>query len=150
MPKNRIFLFITSSLILLYSCNNTQKTHTGNCLSIEYNTLGNFKDAKIIIDNTVFFHTKYQDSILMEQYLPEKEVILFTTNEKIASKKMNKIDIAIVLVKKISKSKEYVLLNPQQTLTQGIVKFRRKDKKKIILKTNNNYPAKVKITDCTK
>lgn len=139
--------FYCISIILYTSCLNKNSDEIyliGKEIEIEYFYPSNeYIYDDIIIDSLTLNHSYYMDSIRIGNKIPKEKVIYFSVEGKNAEEKTNKIFIARELSKKLLATGKYEILNMPQVITQGVIKFKRKDEKKIKIIVSKSYPAKI-------
>ncbi|WP_299122138.1 hypothetical protein [uncultured Tenacibaculum sp.] len=147
--------YIYILLIFFVSCNkgnNLECLYEAKNMTIDYDVMLNNKSFNsksfLDIDGTRFYHSSIYDSIKSSNYLPKGKITLFSVEGKEAKIDFNKIILAQILSSKIAKNNNYLILNKPQILTQGIIKFKRKDNKNIVITTSEKYPVTINNEIC--
>jgi hypothetical protein len=137
-------------LISLVSCKNIEKINKlkGKIISLQYDIfkLKNINNESfIIIDNNKYFHNSNLYKAENIDKLPSYNNIIMKIEKKEFKHKGSIISIAQKLFKLLNKTNKYEIITPKIIDVQGIITFKRKDNKEIVISYSENYPVKINV-----
>ena len=130
------FLVFVYVFICLNSCeftNNYDRCFESKKISFDfYNSSFNFKSEDFLaIDNHLFKHSYFLDSINTGLYLPKEEIIIMNLEGKIAKQKTFNTTYTRQIAKQLKKSNKYQIIDYHKLLALGVLEIKRNDGKEI-------------------
>ena len=131
--KYLVFVCVFTFLNSCESANNNDSCFKSKKISFDfYNSSFEFKSEDFLaIDNHVFKHSYFLDSINTGLYLPKEEIIIMNLGGKIAKQKTINITYTRQIAKQLKKSNRYKIINHHKLLALGILEIKRNDGKEI-------------------
>ena len=138
-----MFFFFILLITSFWSCE--KEVHTKK-YSLEFEAMNLNKvsaESWLEIDGVRLCHSYnfFSDKKCDDLTLPSFKFVEFEVDGKQQISYMNKIDFSVLVYEKFFKNNDnYIISNLNLIYSVGIIKFKRKDNKKVKIKFSNNYP----------
>ncbi|GAB4508610.1 MAG: hypothetical protein Tsb004_07400 [Allomuricauda sp.] len=103
------------------------------------------KKDSLFLDELVFTHVDYLDSISLGNYLPNQNPVILNRDGKQLREKSNQISMARVLGKQLSETGNYKIINGPELLTSGTLKISKTNGEPIKICVTPNYLAAISV-----